>query len=128
MGVGEGGITDMLAVPATPSLTALTTALPGETAETTPESVTLAIDALEVNHAIERPVRTAPFASFGVAIARAVCPATREAGTATETEATAACVFATSTTEVPYEEQAATPKKRPVTVSMKVRIECAPPL
>jgi hypothetical protein len=55
-----------------PSLTALTTAVPGATAEITPESFTLAIDPLDVYHVTGRSARAAPFASFGVAVARAV--------------------------------------------------------
>src|SRR5258706_6421670 len=107
-----------------PSLTALTTAVPGAIAEITPESVTLAIDALDVYQVIGRPVRGAPLASLGVAIARAFCPAASDDGMERETDATCACVLETSTTEVPYEEQAATAKTRPVTVSMKARIRC----
>src|SRR5882762_9885574 len=107
-----------------PSLTALTTALPGATAEITPESLTLAIAALDVYQVTGRSVRTVPFASFGVAIARAVLPAASDKGMERETDATGACVFPTSTTEVPYDEQAATAIRRPVTASMKVRIGC----
>src|SRR5450759_5744408 len=92
-----------------------------------PESLTLAIDPLEVYHITGRSVRTVPFASFGVAVARAVCPATSDRGTARETDATCALVFPTSTTEVPYDEHAATLKTRPVTASMKARIGCALP-
>ena len=108
-----------------PSLTALTTAVPGATAEIIPESLTLAIDALDVYHVTGRSVRAAPLASFGVATARAVFPAASDEGTVRETDATCALVFPTSTTEVPYDEQAATAKTRPVTASMKVRIGCA---
>jgi hypothetical protein len=71
-GAGGGAITDILAAPETPSLTALTTAVPGAIAETTPESVTLATDVLEVDHVIGRPDSATPFASLGVATARAV--------------------------------------------------------
>jgi hypothetical protein len=100
-GVGGGGVTATLAAPLTPSLTALSTALPGASAETRPESLTLAIDALELYHTTGRSVRALPFASFRVATARAVCPAASERGTATETDATDVRVFPTSTTEVP---------------------------
>jgi hypothetical protein len=108
-----------------PSATALTTAVPGATAEIIPESFTLAIDALEVYQVTGRSVRGVPFASFGVAIARAVRPAASEEGIVRETDATGAFVVPTSTTEVPYDEQAATAITRPVTASMKVRIGCA---
>src|ERR1700675_2437815 len=108
-----------------PSLTALTTALPGATPEITPESFTLTIDALDEYHVMGRSARAVPFASLGVAIARAVCPAASEEGIVRETDATCALVFPTSTTEVPYDEQAATAITRPVTASMKVRIGCA---
>src|ERR1700686_5308940 len=91
----------------------------------TPESVTLAIDALELNHVIVRFAKVAPLASLAVATPRAVCPATREVGSLTRSEATATCVFSTETTEVPYEEHAVTLNTRPVTASMKVRIGCA---
>src|SRR3954471_16114206 len=100
-------------------------AVPGATAEITPESLTLAIASLDVYQVIGRPVRTVPFASFGVATARAVFPAASEAGIERETDATGAFVPPTSTTEVPYVEQAATAMRRPVTASMKVRIGCA---
>jgi hypothetical protein len=127
MGVGGGGVTAMAAWPETPSLTALTRAVPGATAEITPESLTLAIDALDVNQVTGRSVRTTPFASLGVAVARADCPAASEAGTVMETDATGVLFRPTSTTEVPYEEQAATAAKtRPVTARMKVRIGCVP--
>jgi hypothetical protein len=131
IGVGGGGTTAIVASPATPSLTALSTVLPGVTAETTPESLTLAIDALELYHSTGRSVRAVPFASFGVAMARAVCPAASERGTATETDATAIRVFPTSTTEVPYDPQdpqAATMKALPVTARIKVRADMRPPL
>jgi len=131
IGVGGGGITDIVAWPETPSLTALTTAFPGATPEMTPESVTLAIDALDVNHCTGRSVRTDPFASFGVATARAVCPATSEAGTAMDSDATGIRVCRVSTTEVPYDPQdpqAATTKAQPVTARMKARIDMRPPL
>src|SRR5205085_2009811 len=44
IGVGVGGVMDIAACPATPSLTALTTAVPGATATIVPESLTVAID------------------------------------------------------------------------------------
>jgi hypothetical protein len=125
IGVGVGGMIAMLAWPATPSLTALMTAVPGATAEITPASVMFAIAALDENHFKVRPDRAAPFASLMIAVARAVWPATRERGTVTTTDATFTGVSLTSTTEVPYVEHAATMKTRPVTVSMKARIECA---
>jgi hypothetical protein len=99
--------------------------VPGATPEITPESLTLAIAALDVYHFTERSVRTVPFASLGVAIARTVFPAASDEGIESETEATGALVFVTSTTEVPYDEQAATAITRPVTASMKVRMGCA---
>jgi len=127
IGVGGGGVTAILASPATPSLTALKTVLPGVTAEITPESLTLAMDVLELYQSTGRSVRAVPFASFGVAIARAVCPAASERGTVTATDATAIRVFPTSTTEVPYDPQA-TMTAQPVTARMKVRVDMRPPL
>jgi hypothetical protein len=46
----------------------------GAIAEIKPESVTFAIDGLDVNHLLARSRSSAPFASLGIAIARAVCP------------------------------------------------------
>ena len=63
---------DIAACPATPSLTALTTAVPGATATIVPESLTVAIDWLEVNQVTARPARAFPFASLGTATPRAV--------------------------------------------------------
>jgi hypothetical protein len=100
--------------------------VPGATAEIIPESFTLAIDALDVNQVTGRSVRGVPFASFGVATARAERPAASEEGIVRETDATGAFVFPTSTTEVPYDEQAATAITRPVTARMKARIGCVP--
>src|SRR5690348_4160814 len=114
IGVGGGGTTPIVAWPETPSLTALTTVLPGATAETTPESVTLATDTVEENQATVRPVSAAPVASFGIATARAVWPAISERGTVRETEATLAGCRLPSTTDVPYELHAATLKAKPV--------------
>jgi hypothetical protein len=65
-------MTVMLAWPDAPSLTALTTVVPGATAEITPESVTLAIDALELYHVTARSGSGVPFSSLGIATARAV--------------------------------------------------------
>src|SRR3954471_3349711 len=96
-----------------------------------PESVTLAIDALDVNHCTGRSVRTVPLASFGVARARAVCPATSELGTVMATDATGIRVCPTSTTEIPYvpqDPQAATMQAKPVTARMKARVDMRPPL
>src|SRR5689334_12823020 len=108
IGVGGGGITDMLAWPDTPSLTALTTAVPGAIPDTMPESVTLATEVLELNHDIARPESAFPSASFAVAVARAVWPAISESGTFIETDATfGGAGFLTSTAEVPYDEHAA---------------------
>jgi len=101
--------------------------VPGATAEIMPESLTLAIDPLELYHNTGRPVRAVPFASFGVAIARAVCPAASERGTVTETDATGVRVFPTSTIEVPYDPQA-TMTAQPVTARIKVRVNMRPPL
>jgi hypothetical protein len=127
-GEGGGAMTVMLARPDAPSLTALTTVVPGATAEITPESVTLAIDAAELYHVTARSGSGVPFSSLGIATARAVCPATSEAGTETATDATLAGVLSAAITEVPPDEHAATLKKtRPVTASMKVRIGCALP-
>jgi hypothetical protein len=120
-------MTVMLARPEAPSLTALTTVVPGATAEITPESVTLAIEALELYHVTARSGSGAPFSSFGVATARAVCPAMSDVGTETVTDATLGGVVSAAITEVPPDEHAATLKTRPVTASMKVRIGCALP-
>lgn len=128
IGVGGGGVTAIVACPLIPSLSALTTAVPGATAETIPESLTLAMDALDENQLIRRPVSGVPFASFTTALARALCPAISVRGTVTETDATFAGSFEVSTTEVPYEEQAATAIAMPVTVSMKARMDMRPPL
>jgi len=89
-GAGDGGRTAIVAWPETPSLTALTTAVPGATAETSPESVTLATAPLEVNQLTGRPVRMAPTESFVIATPRVFCPAVSEEGRETETEATRA--------------------------------------
>jgi polyisoprenoid-binding protein YceI len=93
----------------------------------TPEASTVAIAGLELNHAIARPGRVVPLASFAIAVAWPVCPVRSETGTVTATEATLAGVFSASTTDVPYDEHAATLSTRPVTVSMKVRMECVLP-
>jgi hypothetical protein len=124
-GVGGGGVTAILACADTPSLTALTRAVPGATAEIMPESLTLAIAALDENQSTARSVRTFPLASFGVATARAFCPAASESGMVSEMDATGALSFPTSTTDVPYDEQAAAAAKaRPVTARMKARMGC----
>jgi hypothetical protein len=128
IGVGGGGNTPIVAWPEIPSLTALTTALPGATPETKPESVTLAIDALDVNQEMGRPESAAPVASFGIATARVVCPVSSERGTVRETDATRAGALLASTTDVPYEPHAATLKAKPVTARIKVRLNTRPPL
>ena len=90
----------------------------------TPESVTLATEAVEVYQRTTRSVRGDPLASFGVAVARAVCPATSDTGMETTTDATWGGEFSTATTDVPPDEHAATLKTMPVTARMKVRIGC----
>jgi hypothetical protein len=86
-----------------PSLSAVTTAVPGATPWTSPAFVTTAIDDADEDHTTVRPERVAPFASFKVTVARCDCPATREdEGSTTETDATGAVDgFAGSTTDVP---------------------------
>jgi hypothetical protein len=102
--------------------------VPGARAETNPESVTLAIVALEVNQATGRPGRGAPLASLGIATARTVCPVVSETGMVSDTDATRVAGFSTATTDVPYEPHAATPIAVAITASMKVRDDMRPPL
>jgi hypothetical protein len=65
---GAGGtLTVMLAVPLFPSLVAVIVALPAATPLTRPLDETVAIDALELDHAICRPERTLPVASVSIA-------------------------------------------------------------
>jgi hypothetical protein len=101
IGVGVGGAMASVAWPEMPSLTALSTAAPGATADIMPESLTLAIAGLEVYQRTARFLSGSPFASFGIAVALAVWPATREAGAETLTDATFAGVLSTTTADVP---------------------------
>jgi hypothetical protein len=68
----EGGATTSVAWPTTPSLVALTIAFPTVSAATTPESLTVAVEGFDVDHTNGRSLRTFPFASLEVAVARAV--------------------------------------------------------
>ena len=68
-----------LAVPLLPSLVAVMVTGPGDTAETKPVDETVAIAVFELAHATVRPVRGAPFASFGVAVNCTVWPTTTPA-------------------------------------------------
>jgi hypothetical protein len=56
------------AVPVTPPDVAVIVTLPGETPVTTPLEDTVATPASPVDHAIEAPVMTVPFASRAVAV------------------------------------------------------------
>src|SRR2546423_6592855 len=100
-GVPAGERTSSVACPETPSLTALTTALPGATAAITPESVTVATAGLDVCQAMGWFAKVAPLASLTVAAARAVIPACKDRGTLTTTEAATAGAWLLSTTAVP---------------------------
>src|SRR5688500_19174587 len=76
-GVGGGGgdaLTVSAAEPFCPSLVATMFAEPALTAVTTPLPLTEAIPALELDHAIARPVRVFPLASLRVAVAVVVVP------------------------------------------------------
>jgi len=58
----------MAAVPLFPSLAAVIVAEPAATPLTNPLAETVAMAALLVAHVTTRPLRAAPFASFGVAV------------------------------------------------------------
>jgi hypothetical protein len=60
-------VTDREAEPDCPSLAAVITALPDETAVTSPVALTVATELLLEDHPTDRPTRTAPPASRSVA-------------------------------------------------------------
>jgi hypothetical protein len=70
-------VTVTLACPVTPSLVATMFAVPAPAADTAPVPLTVATAVLELVHAIVRPVRTLPPASFSTAVACVVCPTVR---------------------------------------------------
>src|SRR5207253_7117292 len=83
-----------------PSLVAVIVAVPTPEAVTNPVALTVATEPLSLDQVTVRPVRTLPFASFGVAVSCEVCPVCRliDAGL-TVTVATG--VFETVTLAVP---------------------------
>jgi len=68
------GTTVTEAVPVFPSLVAVIVTVPKATPVTVPLELTVAMPVLPELHVTTRPVRTAPFASFVVAVRRAVVP------------------------------------------------------
>jgi len=64
----------MAAVPFALSHAAVMMAAPAASAVTSPVPFTVATPALLIVHVTTRPVKTFPFASFGVAVSCAVCP------------------------------------------------------
>src|SRR5688572_5621452 len=84
-----GGTTETICVPVFPSTLAVIVAVPGATPATTPLLLTVAMVALEVDHAIVRFASGFPSASRGVAVSCVVCPTTRFPGAETSTVATA---------------------------------------
>ena len=68
-GAGGAAVTVSVAEPETPSLVAVTTALPAATAVTEPELVTVATPVLLLANVIARPLRVFPLASFSVTTA-----------------------------------------------------------
>src|SRR4051812_62472 len=70
LSAGGGGATTVSdAVPVTPSLVAVMVVVPAETLVTMPLASTRATAVLELDHAIDRPVRMLPLASFNAATA-----------------------------------------------------------
>jgi len=63
-----------VAPPLLPSHAAVMIAVPAATAATNPVPFTVATPPLLLAHVIARPVKTFPFASFGVAVSCTVCP------------------------------------------------------
>src|SRR5579872_173804 len=74
-GGGAGVFTVTVPVPVTPSLVAVITAEPGASPWTRPSDDTVAIAGALVDHVIDRPVRTLPFASLSVAASCTDLPA-----------------------------------------------------
>jgi hypothetical protein len=102
IGVGGGGVIDIVAWPATPSLTALTTVVPGATPTIMPASLTVATVVLELNQLTARSGSGAPFASLGTATPRTDWPVASDSGIDIETDATRAGALSfVSTTDVP---------------------------
>jgi len=82
-------VTLSASVPLLPSLVAVMTADPAPTAVTCPDGDAVAIDVLELDQAIVRPVSVLPDASFRVTAIACDCPATIEAeGALSDTLAT----------------------------------------
>ena len=67
-------VTVMVALPVWPSLVAVIVAGPAPAPVTSPVALTVATALLELVHAIPRPLRGLPSASFGVAVSCTVCP------------------------------------------------------
>lgn len=96
------GFTVSASEPTTPSLVALITAVPADTAVTTPDDDTDATLGAELDHVIARPLSTSPWPSFGVAEKVAVWPTFNDVFPLTATEATGATGAAeTETDSVP---------------------------
>src|SRR5947207_618883 len=86
-------VTVMAEVPFFPSLVAVMIALPADPPVTRPLELTVATEALLVDHVTTRPVRVAPAASFVTAVSCCVAPTTMLADAGpTITEATGTCV------------------------------------
>src|SRR3989454_10554979 len=66
-------VTVMVALPVLPSLVAVIVAVPAPAPVTSPLALTVATAVLELVHAIPRPVRGLPSASFGVAVSCTGC-------------------------------------------------------
>jgi hypothetical protein len=64
----------MAEVPLWPSLVAVIVADPAVTPRTSPLALTVAVELLLLDHVIDRPVRTLPFASLSVAVSCCVAP------------------------------------------------------
>src|SRR3989442_4986689 len=115
-------VTVTVAVPLFPSLVAVSVAVPGATALTSPVADTVATPAALVVHVTARPVNTLPAESLGVAVSCTVCPTVRldEVGL-TVTDATGTMVTVTvavplfpSLVAVSVAAPAATPVTRPL--------------
>ena len=117
-----GAVTVIAAVPVFVSLVAVIVARPAPLPVTRPVVLTVAIEALLLDHVIVRPDSVLPLASFGVAVSCTVCPTSRlAAGGVTATVATGTWVTVMveapvlpSLVAVMVAEPAATPVTRPV--------------
>lgn len=88
-GTGAGAVTVIVALPVFPSLVAVIVAMPGATAVTVPEALTVATPFAVEAHTIWRPVRVCPCASYVTAVSVTVDPVTTVLdGGATVTELT----------------------------------------